>query len=202
MTDNPPRISATITITNVNRTTVQRFLWDLNTYSTLEKFSFQQGLGNSNSPKGHIQVNEVDSHLDIVKLTFEFLREPVDPRTQPIGRYLLCHLPDHLKVLHEATGLDVIGPNDKREIGKGIYDLFDDVEIVERRWGSCGTVMWFGNSEQMSIFWKWLQDPVAISSLSRNDKKILVNARSDENPDRQLLTPILTHSPYFLFASP
>ncbi|KAF3071223.1 hypothetical protein GL218_00866 [Daldinia childiae] len=172
MTDDPPRISATITITNVDRTTVQRFLWDLNTYSTLDKFSFQQGSDNSNSPKGHIQVNEVDSHLHIVKLTFEFLH--------------------HLKVLYEATGLDVIGPNDKREIGRGIYDLFDDVEIVERHWDSWGAT-WFRSSEQTSIFWKWLQDPVAISSLSRNDKKLLVNARSDENPDRKLFTPILTH---------
>ncbi|KAI0846617.1 hypothetical protein F5Y00DRAFT_271906 [Daldinia vernicosa] len=197
-TDEPPRISATITIANVNHETVQRFLWDLNTYSILEGFSFKQHSETSNPPKSRIHVNEVDFNLDIVKLTFKFLRQPIDSRTKAIGSYLLRCLPDHLRVLWGATGKDAIGLNDKKDIGRGIYDLFDDVSIIERHWDSYAKVKWYVNPEGMSIFWKWLQDQEATKGLSRNDMKPLHDAMSAGNPTSKLLVPVVKHGPPIL----
>lgn len=188
-----PRITATITITNADITTTQKFLWDLNRYAMVDSFMFRPGEENgSYSPKGVIRVNRVDAHLSIVKSTLEFLRGEPDSKTEAIGAYVLSTFPVHLMALLDATGLDEIGSADKQTIGKGIYDLFEDPSVIQKHWPSFHAVTWYRDRSKMSIFLQWLDDKTAVSSLSRRDRAWLKETRSAKSPSCALLTPIMT----------
>jgi hypothetical protein len=192
LTSAAPKITATITITNADITTTQRFLWDLNRYGMLENFNFRTGTENSDSPKSEIRLNKVDAHLAIVKSALKFLEQEPNAATKAIGPYLLSELPKHLKVLFEATELDAIGAEDKRAIGKGIYNLFDDVTIIQKHWESCDRITWYKETESISIFLKWLDDKTAISELSRKDKVWLREVQTAKSPSRALLNLVTT----------
>ncbi|EXM19566.1 hypothetical protein FOTG_12421 [Fusarium oxysporum f. sp. vasinfectum 25433] len=98
--DDTPRITATITITKGDITTVQNFLWALFQKSVVEKFEFEPLAGQITQTKSEIRVNDSDAHLAIVMQAISFLIKKPDARTESLGRYLVWNLPIHLKELN------------------------------------------------------------------------------------------------------
>lgn len=188
-----PKITATISITNGNISTVQRFFWALNEYSFVEKFAFQPESDIPNTGTRKIQLYKVDAHFEIVKRAFSFLLVPVkDERSKHLGKYLMGYITDHLRPLHEATGLDELLPAEKQYVGSHIYDIFNDGDIIERNWEFRSWVTWYKSDEEMDIFWKWLDDPVAVGRLGVRDKRWLAEMKEDKNRSQSLLLPIMT----------
>ncbi|KAL2866508.1 uncharacterized protein BJX67DRAFT_129640 [Aspergillus lucknowensis] len=186
-----PKITATISITNGDVKAVQRFFWDLNHYSFLEGFAFRPG---SDLPHaGKIQLYEADGHLEIVKRAFDvFLQPEVDKRGKALGLYLMGYITIHLKALSEVTGLDELQPADKQFIGSHIYEMFSEGDLIERNWEFCDWVSWYSDNDDIEIFWKWLDDPVAVARLGRRDKRWLADLKKDDYRNSSLLTPIMT----------
>ncbi|KAL3481741.1 hypothetical protein BJX99DRAFT_253268 [Aspergillus californicus] len=188
-----PRITATISITNGNVKSVQRFFWDLNHYSFFKEFAFQPGSDLPNTGTRKIQLYKVDAHLEIVKRAFSFFLMPSkDDRAKPLGRYLMGYINDHLSALHGVTGPDELLVSDKEYIGSHIYDMFNEGDLVERNWEFRHWVSWYQNDEEMETFWKWLDDPVAVGRLGFRDKRWLAEMKEGENRNQALLTPIMT----------
>ncbi|KAL5332597.1 hypothetical protein BJX70DRAFT_407212 [Aspergillus crustosus] len=191
--EDDPKITATINITNGDFKLVQRFFWDLNHHTFQGGFAFDPASGTPNSGKGKIQVYEADAHLAIVKRAFDFFLQPsVDKRGQALGRYLMGFLPIHLKALSELTGLEELQPADKQFIGSHVYEMFNDGDLIERNWEFCDWVSWYSNHDDLDIFWEWLDDPVAVARLGRRDKRWLAEVKKDEHRNSSLLTPIMT----------
>lgn len=187
-----PKITATITITNGDVKAVQRFFWDLNHHSFLEGFAFRPGFDFPNTAERKIQLNEVDAHLQIVKRAFSFFLQPlVDERGSALGFYLIKFIPTHLNALYEASGLDELLPADKQYIGSHVYEMFTEGDLIERNWAFCDRVTWFRNNKYIDIFWKWLDDPVAVGRLGPRDKRWLAELKKDEHRNSSLLTPIM-----------
>jgi hypothetical protein len=188
-----PKISLDIKITNADLTTVQRFLWDLSRHATLDSFAFRDGTATSETPKSSIMVNKVDAHLAIVKSAVAFLRAPPDPKTEAIGAYLLEFLPDHLEVVRAATGLNSVGSDDKKTIGKFVFDLFDDPDIIQRHWSVSGDAEWYGKTDSMAVFLGWLLDETVVGSLnlSKSDMAWLDGIKKARNPGRKLLGRVM-----------
>lgn len=189
-----PKITATISITNADHRLVQRFFWDLNHHSFLGGFAFQPAGDLTSVGQRRIKVNEADAHLEIVKRAFNLFQQPViDKRGAALGEYLMSSIPVHLKALSLITGLDELQPADKQFIGSSVYDLFNDETIIERNWGFCSMwAPWLSGNDQMDTFWKWLDDPVAISRLGPRDKRWLEDLKRDKHRNSNLLIPIMT----------
>ncbi|KAK4151597.1 hypothetical protein C8A00DRAFT_35745 [Chaetomidium leptoderma] len=190
-----PKISLEIKITNADRATVQRFLWDLSRHATLDNFSFRgDGTAASETPKSSIMVNEVDAHLAIVKSAMAFFRTPPNKKTEAIGGYLVRRLPAHLEVVRSATGLDKVGYDDKKTIGKFVFDLFDDSDILQRHWNACKSsgCGWF-EATNVEILLGWLQDDAVVGSLglSKSDMAWLEGIKRARNPGRRLLSRVM-----------
>lgn len=73
--ENDPKVTATISITNADVRVVQRFFWDLTEHSMSTNFDFKHVPDAQNIRRKRIQVNEIDSHLLIVKQTFGFMNK-------------------------------------------------------------------------------------------------------------------------------
>lgn len=189
-----PKITATISITNGDLKMVQRFFWDLNHYSFLGGFAFNQKSEQANAVQRKIQVYKADAHLEIVKRAFDFFVNPlVDERSKPLGWYLMRFLSFHLKVLSGVTDLDELLPADKQFIGSHVYGMFTDGDFIERNWEFfCHGVHLFCGNDHLEIFWRWLDDPVAIAGLGPRDKQWLADLKKDEHRNSSLLTPIMT----------
>ncbi|KAF4170656.1 hypothetical protein CNMCM8694_004505 [Aspergillus lentulus] len=188
-----PKITATISITNGDLKLVQRFFWDLNHYSFLGGFAFQPASDQTNAGQRKIQVYEADAHLEAVKRAFDiFLQPVVDERGKALGSYLMRSITTHLKALSEVTGLDELQPPDKQFIGSHVYEMFNEGDLIERNWELCYTVYWYERNDDMEIFWKWLDDPVAIAGLGPRDKRWLADLKKDKHRNSNLLTPIMT----------
>ncbi|KAL2829491.1 hypothetical protein BDW59DRAFT_159079 [Aspergillus cavernicola] len=188
-----PKITATISITNGDVKAVQRFFWDLNHYSFLDGFAFQPGSDFPDAGKRKIQLNVVDAHLEIVKRAFSFFLQPaVDERGKGLGSYLMGYIPFHLNALYEASGLDELLLGDKQYIGSHVYEMFNEGDLIERNWEFCEGASWFQKNDDLEIFWKWLDDPVAIGRLGPRDKRWLAELKTDERRNSSLLTPIMT----------
>lgn len=192
--EDDPKITATISITNADHKLVQRFFWDLNNHSFLGGFTFQSTADMTNVGQRRIQVNEADAHLEIVRRAFHLFLQPIiEKRGKALGEYLMSSIPLHLKALSEVTGLDELQPADKQFIGSSVYDLFNDDNIIERNWEFCSIwAPWFSGNDQMDTFWKWLDDPVAISRLGPRDKRWLEDCKRDKHRNSSLLTPMMT----------
>ena len=195
--DSVPRISATIQITNADMRSVQSFLWRLNEKAVIENFVFDQTTTATNL-KGSIHCNEMDAHLEIVKQTFKLLNAEPDDRTSALTQYLLDRLPDHLDKLYEASGIDELTPTDKREIGRGLFNLLVDGDILERFWSHRGntrenvsTANWVIDHTKVDIFWKWLNDPEATRILGKKDREWLQQQKSASDPNRALMRPTI-----------
>ena len=193
--DSAPKISATITITNADMRTVQSFLWSLNEKAMIEKFVFDNSAALTTF-KGKIQVNEFDAHLVIVKQAFKMFSLEPDDRTSALTQYLLDRLPDHLDKLHDASGMDELMPSEKREIGKGVFNLVADGEVIEKFWlhrknnrDTVSTVNWVVDRSRAEPFWKWLEDPEAIRALGKKDREWVKQRRAESDPNRALLRP-------------
>ncbi|KAJ0425240.1 hypothetical protein BJY00DRAFT_275014, partial [Aspergillus carlsbadensis] len=191
-----PKISATITITNGDIKAVQRFFWDLTHHSSFANgFQFVPGSAYSERSKKKIQLYKIDAHFEVVKMAFEYFLLPKGDerdRAYHVGNYLMIHLPLHLGALYEARGLDELPIADKQYIGSHLYDMFNEGDLIERNWEICDWAQWYASEAEMAIFWKWLDDPVAIARLGARDKKWLRDIKRDENPNQSLLTPIMT----------
>ncbi|KAL2826549.1 hypothetical protein BJY01DRAFT_229673 [Aspergillus pseudoustus] len=191
-----PKITATITITNGDIKAVQRFFWDLTHHSSFANgFEFRPDSDLSQATDRKIQIYEIDAHFEIVKKAFEFFLAPASEEKDKgklSGMYLMACLPDHLKVLYEAEGLDELPLADKQYIGSHLYDLLNEGDLVESNWKYCGWSLWYRTDEEIDVFWKWLDDPVAIARLGSRDKRWLMEIKKGKHRNRRLLTPIAT----------
>ncbi|KAI0384764.1 hypothetical protein F5Y04DRAFT_247759 [Hypomontagnella monticulosa] len=192
--DDKPTFTATITITKGDLRSVQSFLWSLSQKVddiAHDTFGFQQISGQAGL-KNSIQVNEVDGCLTIVRRTFTLLAAEPNKESWLLGHYLLESLPQHLEeLLEKATGYDELTPAQKQEIGEGLFALLVSGEIVERHWSICQTLIWYREAEEIEIFRKWLDDPIATSHLGRLDREWLKEVRADSNPNQAILAKIM-----------
>ncbi|KAH8696577.1 hypothetical protein BGW36DRAFT_381275 [Talaromyces proteolyticus] len=188
-----PKINATITISNANMKSVQRFLWDLNNHIFSQEFSFQSGSELNESFHGKIQLNRVDAHLAIIKQAFGFLRDPsVDHRGKSIGLYLMAYIPKHLRFLYNVSGFDKLQEGDKQYIGTCVNEMFSVGDWIENNWEYRSWATWYQERESIAICWKWLDDEEAISRLGPRDKRWLDDIKKEEDRNQALLTPIMT----------
>jgi hypothetical protein len=188
-----PKITATITISNANVKAAQRFFWDLNHHSFLEGFTFKSGSQFYDTIPAKIQVYVVDAHFEIIKRAFDFFCQPsVDDRAKDIGYYLMAYIPSHLDSLYAATGFDELQEKDKQYIGSCITEIFSAGDWIEKSWDFRGWTQWYRNSEDIAIFWKWLDDPKATSHLGSLGKSWLARLKNETDRNQALLTPIMT----------
>ncbi|KAL4770186.1 hypothetical protein BDW60DRAFT_224417 [Aspergillus nidulans var. acristatus] len=191
-----PKISATITITNGDRKTVQRFFWDLTHHSSFANgFEFRPESDLSQATNRKLQLYMIDAHFEIVKRAFDYFLQPQGEEKEGgrlIGIYMMTHIPTHLAALYNAQGLDELPVADKQYIGSRVYDMFNEGDLIERNWDLCEWTYWFTMDYEMENFWKWLDDPVAIARLGARDKKWLSEIKKDKYPNRSLLTPVMT----------
>lgn len=191
--EDDPKITATISITNGDLKLVQRFFWDLNHYSFLDGFKFHPASDPTTEAQGKIRVYKADAHLEIVKRAFNFFLQPaVDENARPLGSYLMRSIPLHLRALSEVTGMDELLPADKQFIGSHVYQMFTDGDLIQRNWEFCKYTFWFKRNEYLEIFWRWLDDPVAIAGLGPRDKRWLEDLREGGHRNSELLTPTMT----------
>ncbi|KAL4924278.1 tetratricopeptide repeat protein [Aspergillus undulatus] len=195
-TADDPKITATITITNGDVKAVQRFFWDLTHHSSFANgFEFRPGSDISQETKRKLQIYRIDAHFEIMKRAFDyFTLSSTDEREKgkALAPYLMCYLPDHLKALYEAKGLDELPLPDKQYITSRIYDMFNEGDLIERNWDICERNIWHKSDEEMGIFWKWLDDPVAIAHLGARDRRWLAEIGQSKHPNRSLLIPVMT----------
>jgi hypothetical protein len=164
----------------------------LNHHSFLGGFAFQPASDQTNPGQRKIQVYKADAHLEIVKKAFDlFLRPVIDERGKALGPYLMRSITIHLKAPSEITGLDELQPADKQFIGSHVYEMFSDSDLIQRNWEFCYGVSWYHSNEDMEIFWRWLDDPVAIAGLGSRDKRWLADLKEDRHRNSSLLTPIM-----------
>ncbi|CCT74805.1 uncharacterized protein FFUJ_10875 [Fusarium fujikuroi IMI 58289] len=159
--DDTPKISATITITKGDITTVQNFLWTLFQKSVVEKFEFEPQAGQVTQNRGEIRVNGYDAHLAIVMQAISFLIKKPDARTESLGRYLVWNLPKHLEELKNPERDHKVDNRAKKDIGSMLFDILGQGTIIRSHWKHFVDVPWFGNAAQISTFLTWLQDPDA-----------------------------------------
>ncbi|KAK4165325.1 hypothetical protein QBC43DRAFT_315721 [Cladorrhinum sp. PSN259] len=169
----PQTISLELKITNADVATVQRFLWDLTRFSTLENFGFANNGPNSQSIslKQPIGVNNIDAHLAIVKCAVKFLQGPQDSRSERAGPYLVDWLPDHLDVLRYATGLDSVGEADMREISQCVLELFEDPRLFRTHWHFFKGFPSFITLDIINSYWNWLHDEAASRGFNRKQRE-------------------------------
>jgi hypothetical protein len=138
-------------------------------------------------------VYKADAHLEGVRRAFDiFLQPEVDERGMALGSYLMRNITTHLKALSEVTGLDELQPADKQFIGSHVYEMFNEGDLIQRNWEFCDMVYWYDRNDDMEIFWRWLDDPVAIAGLGPRDKRWLADLKKDKHRNSSLLTPIMT----------
>ncbi|KAL7932962.1 hypothetical protein V8C35DRAFT_305925 [Trichoderma chlorosporum] len=191
ISEDAPKISLNLTISNGDITTVQNFLWSLFQKSMVDKFEFEPISNPTRSVAREIQVNEYDAHLVIVKQSLRFLTSPLDERTKPLGSYIVNALHSHLERLNTAIGYDEILASDKKDIGDGLFALFVSGDIIERHWGAFYDADWIDQDGSVEIFRNWLKDPDAIGHLGRLDKDWLRTVNVSQRPNRELLTPMM-----------
>ncbi|KAL2811754.1 hypothetical protein BJX63DRAFT_422150 [Aspergillus granulosus] len=191
-----PKITATITVTNGDIKAVQRFFWDLTHHSSFANgFEFRPDSDLSQVTSRKIQIYKIDAHFEIVKRAFDYFLQPPSEEKEKgnlSGKYFMMCLPDHLKVLYEAEGLDELPLADKQYIGSHIYDMFNEGDLVESNWELTPWSIWYKSDDEMGVFWSWLDDPVAIARLGARDKRWLTEIKKGNNRNRSLLTPIMT----------
>lgn len=103
----------------------------------IDKFEFKDATATVKT-KGKIQVNEFDAHLTIVKQAFKLLLAEPDEKTISLGPYFLGYLPFHLEILRSDDAFADMAASDKRDIGKGVFSLFVDGEVMENYMDRCG----------------------------------------------------------------
>ncbi|KAI3579340.1 hypothetical protein IWW34DRAFT_739131 [Fusarium oxysporum f. sp. albedinis] len=186
--DDTPRITATITITKGDITTVQNFLWALFQKSVVEKFEFEPLAGQITQTKSEIRVNDSDAHLAIVMQAISFLIKKPDARTETLGRYLVWNLPIHLKELNNPERDHKVDNAAKKDIGSMLFDILGQGTIIRRHWKHFVDVPLFGNTTQISTLLAWLQDPDVSGHFGVYQMDWLDKVISSPSPHRTLLS--------------
>lgn len=164
----------------------------------LNKFEFNDSAATIKT-KGTIAVNEFDANLVIIKQTLNLLLADPDENTRALGFYAMSAPALHLSTLRDDEAMNDMSPADKREIGKGVFSLLVDGEVLEKHWNQCAYEEkwfyeewgWFWDVEtETSPFWRWLEDPDAVRYLGKKDKEWLAELKLHPNPDRSLLEPV------------
>ncbi|RKK88311.1 hypothetical protein BFJ69_g167 [Fusarium oxysporum] len=186
--DDTPRITATITITKGDITTVQNFLWALFQKSVVEKFEFEPLAGQITQTKSEIRVNDSDAHLAIVMQAISFLIKKPDARTESLGRYLVWNLPIHLKELNNPERDHKVDNAAKKDIGSMLFDILGQGTIIRRHWKHFVDVPLFGNTTQISTLLAWLQDPDVSGHFGVYQMDWLDKVISSPSPHRTLLS--------------
>ncbi|EXA35873.1 hypothetical protein FOVG_12995 [Fusarium oxysporum f. sp. pisi HDV247] len=186
--DDTPRITATITITKGDITTVQNFLWALFQKSVVEKFEFEPLAGQITQTKSEIRVNDSDAHLAIVMQAISFLIKKPDARTESLGRYLVWNLPIYLKELNDPERDHKVDNVAKKDIGSMLFDILGQGTIIRRHWKHFVDVPLFGNTTQISTLLAWLQDPDVSGHFGVYQMDWLDKVISSPSPHRTLLS--------------
>ena len=190
--DETPMFSGTITITKADRTSVQNFLWQLMQESNKWDFVYEDS-ESLRAAKEMIQVNEFDAHLTIVRRMLRLISDNPNPKTGALGAYALSFLPDHLgdlKSLMSQDGLNMLKPSEQREIGDGLISLFVSTNI-EKHWGNCDWVVWYGKKEEVDVFLDWLADEAVTRHLGAREYNWVREVRGHKTPARPLLSDIM-----------
>ncbi|KAI1023732.1 hypothetical protein LB504_005215 [Fusarium proliferatum] len=185
--DDAPKISATITITKGDITTVQNFLWTLFQKSVVKKSEFEPLAGQVTQTRGEIRVNGYDAHLAIVMQAISFLIKKPDARTESLGRYLVWNLPKHLEELKNPERDHKVDNVAKKDIGSMLFDILGQGTIIRSHWKHFVDVPWFGNAAQISTFLTWLQDPDVTGHFGIYQTDWLDKVISSPSPQRALL---------------
>ncbi|KAK6208206.1 hypothetical protein LQW54_006987 [Pestalotiopsis sp. IQ-011] len=193
VSDATPTFTATISVSNADSTTMHSFLWSFSQMIIRDSFGFQQVIKQSiiEQSKAKIQVSEVDSHLAIVRSTFDFLKDAPDNSTRSLGIYMLAYLPDHLKHLVEARVVDTLVLQDKQDITDGVFILLCSEHSFLRHWDACERVDWFRDPNELMVFQEWLADESATRHLSEGYQEFLRHVMNSRNPGKALLSVIM-----------
>jgi hypothetical protein len=183
-------ISMTITINNVDQELCGHFLWDLAHKAIREKFNFNFDAASAlhSSSQAVIAVDEFEANHTIVKLAFKYLEMGHRKQTEDIGRYLVCWLPFHLDRLRRLEDQDMgtLTPNEKLDIGRNLYKLFKDDQVIRRHRANFEPVWW--EVEEMENVQKWLTDSAVVRRL---DKTWLDEVYAAARPTRGFLKELV-----------
>ncbi|OBT82064.1 hypothetical protein VE02_08875 [Pseudogymnoascus sp. 03VT05] len=185
-----PTISMTININNVEQELCAHFLWDLAHKAIREKFNFTFDAASAlhSSSQAVIAVDEFEANHTIVKLAFKYLEKGHRKQTKDIGRYLVCWLPFHLDRLRclEDKDMGTLTPNEKLDIGRNLYKLFKDDQVIRRHRANFEQVWW--GLEGMENVQKWLTDSAVVRRL---DKTWLDEVYAAARPTRGFLKELV-----------
>ncbi|VBB86586.1 Putative protein of unknown function [Podospora comata] len=187
-------ISLEIKINNASISTVQRFLWDLTKFSTLDGFSFKadDAAAQIAQSRGIIRVNKTDASLAIVESFFKFLKDDPSEKSESIRQYLIDYLADHLRTLRTAEGDNKLTPSEAGSIGKRIFELFDYPDAsLKKHWDFFNSNWEFIEERNMSEFWEWIQMDTTLAELSGKERDHIVELKKDVRWERKLLKPTM-----------
>ncbi|OBT80870.1 hypothetical protein VF21_00244 [Pseudogymnoascus sp. 05NY08] len=177
-------------INNVDQELCAHFLWDLAHKAIREKFNFNFDAASAlhGSSQAVIAVDEFEANHTIVKLTFKYLEKGHIKQTKDIVRYLVCWLPFHLDRLRclEDKDMGMLTPNEKLDIGRNLYKLFKDDQVIRRHRANFEPVWW--EVEEMENVQKWLTDSAV---LRRLDKTWLDEVYAATRPTRGFLKELV-----------
>ncbi|KAG6354230.1 hypothetical protein INS49_004834 [Diaporthe citri] len=125
-TDETPKITASFEITKGGLQSVQTFCWSLSQQVARLSFNFDQAALAAGNVRKSFRLNEVDANISMLRSTFKILGAKPNPRTQPLGRYAMAYLPQHIERLGDVDQLE---RQEKIDIAMG----FDDKEITTIR---------------------------------------------------------------------
>ncbi|KAI5853659.1 hypothetical protein GGS23DRAFT_601715 [Durotheca rogersii] len=186
--DDTPRISATITITKADLSSVQSFYWDFMQKLNHAATNFDQLAQRSNVGRSVTKINKLDGYLRILRLTFRILDQPPCKKTEQLSRYLLRYLPSHLKALGQPSGLL---PHESNEIGKNLYTLFESGHMTKLHWVNFSEVTWHRHQSELELLVNWLTDATVIGTLGLKDQRWLQDVRKSPNPSQSVLFEIV-----------
>ncbi|KAI1873242.1 uncharacterized protein JN550_003495 [Neoarthrinium moseri] len=186
-TDNAPQITAKIEITKGDMKSIQSFCWDLSKKVAQISFDFDKAVEAGNVRES-LQVNKIDSLISILRASFKILGNTPDKKTQGLGSYVLAYLPQHLEALEDTNTLDA---QEIRDIGEGLYAVFESGDVVKRHWDVVDWVIWYRDAAEVTIMRRWLCNPNIRSKLGTKDRKWLEEVEKDSNPNQALLRPIM-----------
>ncbi|KAK3170479.1 hypothetical protein Dsin_033155 [Dipteronia sinensis] len=186
--DETPQISATITITKADITTVQNFLWKLCGTATIDQFQFANA-ASVQSKQAKIQVNQVEALIHVVQQSLALLLRDVDEKSTALVPDAVALLPSFLNELYELSKTEDISDKDREPIVRGVAQLLSEEVYVETYWQQTDNfIKW----HDVSPFWKWLEDSNSAQHLEMKQKRWLAGIRKAPNVVLALLKPIST----------
>jgi hypothetical protein len=162
-----PTISMTININNADQEVVGHFLWDLAQKAIRDRFNFDSASNTSHLRQNTIAVDEFEAHHTIAMCALKYLCEEPREGTQAIGDYLFSWLPEHLSTLTRLDEEDKgsLMPAEQLEIGRYLYLLFKDQEVLKRHKEAITRFWW--TAENMESMRQWLMSPTVVRGLPK-----------------------------------